>query len=101
MAYHKDCTLPTEILEAITANGLEKLPEPICILMNEAMKIEREQHLSAEAYERTPTRRGYANVYKSKTIKMCMGEIEFTILQVRDGISTRRRWRKGRAVNGH
>ena len=85
MTYQKDCTLATEILEAITAEGLENLPELIRILVNEAMKLEREQHLGAEAYERTETRQGYANGYKPKTVKTRVGEIEFAIPQVREG----------------
>ena len=85
MTYQEDCTLSTEILEAITAGGLETLPELIRILVNEAMKLEREEHLGAAAYERTPERRGYANGYKPKTVKTRVGEIEFAIPQVREG----------------
>jgi len=85
MTYQADCTLPTEILEAITANGLASLPELIRIVVNAAMKLEREAHLGAEAYERTPERRGYANGYKPKTVQTRMGEIEFAIPQVREG----------------
>ena len=85
MTYQTDCTLPAEILETITAGGLESIPELIRILVNEAMKLEREQHLGARPYERTATRSGYANGYKAKTVKTRMGEIEFAIPQVREG----------------
>ena len=85
MTYQKNCTLPRGILEAMTEGGLESLPELIRILVNEAMKLEREQHLGAEAYERTPKREGYANGYKSKSVKTRVGEIEFAIPQVREG----------------
>jgi transposase-like protein len=85
MTYQEDCTLPEELLEQIAAGGLEALPELIRILVNEAMKLEREEHLDAVAYERTPTRRGYANGYKPKTVKTRLGEIEFAIPQVREG----------------
>ena len=85
MTYQGDCTIPREILETITAGGLDSLPELIRILVNEAMKLEREQHLGAEAYERTPKRQGYANGYKAKTVKTRMGEIEFAVPQVREG----------------
>ena len=60
MTYQKDCTIPQEILETITAGGIDSLPELIRIVVNEAMKLEREQHLGAEAYERTPTLEGSA-----------------------------------------
>ena len=85
MTYQEDFTLPREILETITAGGLESLPELIRVLVNEAMKLEREQHLGAEAYERTAERRGYANGYKPKRVKTRVGEIEFAIPQVREG----------------
>ena len=85
MTYQEDCTLPTGILEAMTEGGLESLPELIRILVNEAMKVEREQHLGAEAYERTERRQGYANGYKPKRVKTRVGEIEFAIPQVREG----------------
>ena len=85
MTYQKNCTLPRGILEAMTEGGLESLPELIRILVNEAMKLEREQHLGAKAYERTPKREGYANGYKSKSVKTRVGEIEFAIPQVREG----------------
>lgn len=43
--------------------------EAIQILMNEAMKIERNRFLGVLPYERNPDREGYANGYKDKTIK--------------------------------
>ena len=36
------CTLPEEILEQIAAGGLEALPELIRVLINEAMRLERD-----------------------------------------------------------
>lgn len=85
MTYQKDCTLPEELLEQIAADGLEALPEMIRILVNEAMRLEREKHLGAGPYERSPLRRGYANGYKPKTMKTRMGEISFSVPQVREG----------------
>jgi len=45
------------------AEGLDALQEMIRILINEAMRLEREQHLGAGPYERTTERRGHANGY--------------------------------------
>ncbi len=78
MTYQTNCTLPEEILEQIAAEGFDVLPELICILLNEVM------HLRASSYERTPTRQGYANSYKPKTVKTRVGEIGFSIPQVRE-----------------
>jgi len=55
------------------------------ILVNEAMRLEREQYLGAGHYERTYERRGYANGYKPKMTKTRVGQIQFAVPQVRQG----------------
>lgn len=85
MTYTDNFTLPTEIVEQIAEQGFEYLPELIRILVNTAMQVERQKHLGAAAYERSPERRGYANGYKPKTVKTRLGEITFDVPQVRDG----------------
>ena len=85
MTYRDDCALPTGLLEQLSAQGLESLPEMIRILVNEAMKIERQLFLGARPYERTPERRGRANAFKTKKVRARMGEISFDVPQVRDG----------------
>lgn len=85
MTYQPNCTLPKELLEQIAAGGFEALPELIQVLIDEAMRMEREQHIGAGPYERTPERRGQANGYKPKTVKTRLGEIQFAVPQVRQG----------------
>jgi transposase-like protein len=85
MTYQPHCTLPKEILEQIAAEGLEVLPELVQILINEAMRLERERHLGAGHYERRPERRGHANGYKPKKVKTRLGELQFAVPQVRQG----------------
>ena len=85
MTYQTNCTLPEEILEQIAAEGLEVLPELTRVLINEAMRLERDQHLGAKPYERSPERKGYANGYKPKTVQTRVGEIQFAVPQVRQG----------------
>jgi len=63
MTYQEDFTLPTELLEQLTEKGFEGLPEMIRVLLNEAMRLERQNHLQSRLYERTEGRRGYANVW--------------------------------------
>jgi len=48
MTYPSDFTLPTELLEQISEQGLEYLPELIRILVNTAMQAERQKHLGVE-----------------------------------------------------
>jgi putative transposase len=85
MTYQDDFTLPTELLEQLTEQGLEGLPEMIRVLVNETMRFERQNHLQARPHERTERRRGYANGYKPKRVKTRVGEINFDIPQVREG----------------
>lgn len=85
MTYHHDCSVPEEFLEPIIAEGLDALPGLIQTLINTAMRIERQQYLSAAPYERSDERRGYANGYKPKTVATRVGEITFDVPQVRDG----------------
>jgi len=85
MIYKNNCTLPSEYLEELAKQGLEGLPDLVRILVNEAMRIERENFLRAKPYERTEERRGYANGFKPKTVKTRVGEVTFDIPQVREG----------------
>lgn len=48
--------------EVLSERGLEGLGSAVEILINEAMRIERDKHINAKAYERTEFRTGYANV---------------------------------------
>lgn len=84
MTYSEDYTIPEEVLEQICEEGFDALPELIRIMINTAMKIERERHLGAGPYERTPQRQGYANGFKPKTMATRVGKITFDIPQVRE-----------------
>jgi putative transposase len=85
MTYHKDFTIPSEIMEQITDEGLGCLPEMIRVMMNAAMKAERQQFIGAKHYERTEDRSGHANGYKDKTLKTRVGDVTLAIPQVREG----------------
>ena len=85
MTYPDDCTLPEEFLEQLATQGMDGLPELIRILVNEAMQLERQKHLNAAPFERSPERRGRANGYKPKTLKTRVGAITFDVPQVREG----------------
>lgn len=85
MIYKNNCTLPSEYFEELAKLGLEGLPDLVRFLVNEAMRIERENYLRAKPYERSEERRGYANGFKPKTVKTRLGELTFEIPQVREG----------------
>ena len=85
MTYQNDFTLPAELLEQITTQGFDFVPELIRIVINAAMQAERQQYLRAAPYQHTPARRGHANGFKPKTVSTRMGEITLDIPQVREG----------------
>jgi putative transposase len=85
MTYQGDFTLPEELLEQITDQGIDFLPELIRILVNAAMKAERQHHLGVAPYQHSSERRGHGNGFKPKTLTTRLGEITFDIPQVREG----------------
>jgi len=85
MTYREDFTLPAELLEQVSTQGFDILPELIRIVVNAAMQAERQQHLKAAPYQRTPERESYANGYKPKTVQTRVGNITFSVPQVREG----------------
>jgi transposase-like protein len=73
-----------EIYQVLVENGLEGLNQAFQTLLNEAMVLERAQHLQAAPYERSSERRGHANGFKDKTVLTRSGPLELKIPQVRD-----------------
>ena len=74
-----------EAYACLLSNGLDGAGEALRILVNEASRIERAQHLQAMPYERSAQRVDQANGYKPKTMLTRMGEITFEVPQVRSG----------------
>ena len=74
-----------EVAEVIMEKGLSGMPTVMEIILNEAMRIERERQLNASMYERTDERTGYANGYKPKTLKTSVGALTLSVPQTRDG----------------
>lgn len=80
-----DVTLPDGVLETIAEHGLDALPQAMALLLNAAMKAERQKYLQAQPYERTPERTDQANGYKEKTLTTRVGEVRVAVPQVRNG----------------
>ena len=90
MASPTDCNatpefpLPPELTDCLISQGLQALPEAVRVLINTAMRIERERHLGAGPFERSEEWQGHANGYKAKTVATRLGKIEFAVPQVRE-----------------
>ena len=74
-----------DLVELINEHGgMDSFSQALSLLMDRAMTIERADVLGAEPYERTDTRRGYANGFKPKTVRTRVGEMELAVPQTRD-----------------
>lgn len=73
-----------EVLESFAATGIAQLRESLEALFNQLMIAEREDHVGAGPYERSPDRRGYSNGFKNKKLITRFGELELKVPQVRE-----------------
>ena len=86
MAHRKHGNAFDDAMELLIENGFDSMADVLRLLLNEAMKIEREDALAAGAYQRTSDRKGYANGYKPKTVDTRMGRFAVDVPQVRGDV---------------
>ena len=86
MAHRNNDSKLDDVMELLIENGFDGMADVLRILLNEAMKIERQDALAAGAYQRTPNRKGYANGFKPKTVDTRMGRIAVDVPQVRGDV---------------
>ena len=67
------------IVDQLIHKGPEAIRPVLTMLLNEAMKVEREQFLGAAAYERSEHRNGYANGYQSKRVDSQAGSLDLCV----------------------
>ena len=79
-----DLSLFRGVMKVLTEQGVDGFSPVFQLLLNEAMKAERSEHLHAQPYERTQQRQGQANGFKDKTLLTRSGPLELSIPQVRD-----------------
>jgi hypothetical protein len=72
-------------VELLKTNGFDGLAEAVTVLLNTAMVAERSEYLGAAPYERSATRKGYANGFKDKTLKTRPGALSLKVPQTRNG----------------
>ena len=72
-----------DVLKLLISEGTSAVLPVFKTLMNEAMKIERNNAIGAGPYERSENRQGHANGYKNKTINTGIGKITLDIPQAR------------------
>ena len=83
MTHQQQLNAFDDLMELLAEHGFDGMAQAITILLNEAMKLERAEALGADPYERTEHRRGYANGFKSKTVRTRVGAITVNVPQTR------------------
>lgn len=71
------------LLPLLTSGHEDRLRQALELLVNAAMLLERQRHLGAAPYERTPERNGHANGFKDKRYQTRLGEMDLRVPQVR------------------
>ncbi len=84
MAHEDHSTRFDEVLQLLSEHGFDGMAAAVQILMNEAMKLERAEVLGAAPYQRSESRRGYANGFKPKTVNSRLGQLQLNVPQTRD-----------------
>jgi transposase-like protein len=72
-----------EVFQSLSEQGFDGMAQAMQVLLNECMKIERQQALNAAPFERSKERRGQANGFKPKHVKTRIGELQLAVPQVR------------------
>jgi putative transposase len=72
-----------DVVQLLAEHGFEGMAQVMRLLLNECMKIERQQSLGVGPYQRGEARHGQANGFKPKTVKTRVGPIELAVPQVR------------------
>ena len=83
MAHQSEDNSLAALLPLLTGTSDNPLSEVLTVLLNAAMKFEREKHIGVAPYQRGDERNGQANGFKDRVVSTRLGEIGVSIPQVR------------------
>jgi len=83
MTHQPHPNVTRQVVQLLSEQGFEGMTEAMERLLNECMKIERQQALGVGPYQRGEERRGQANGFKPKTVKTRLGPLALRVPQVR------------------
>ena len=83
MTHQEENPVVDHVMAVVIEHGPAAMASAFATIMNLAMQIERQQALKAESHQRTERRQGYANGFKSKTMRTRVGEVSLRIPQTR------------------
>jgi transposase-like protein len=81
----RDDKVIDDLMEQLIETGPEGMAVAFTAMLNLAMRLERERHVGAQAYERSPQRSGYGNGYKAKKIDTHAGTLTVQVPKSRGG----------------
>lgn len=83
MTHQAHPSVTREVVQVLAEHGFDGMAQAMELLINECMKIERQQALGVGPYQRSEARRGQANGFKPKRLKTRIGELQLAVPQVR------------------
>ena len=98
MTHQAHPSVTREAVQLLAEHGFEGMARAMELLINECMKIERQQALGVGPYQRGEARRGQANGFKPRRVKTRIGQLELAVPQVRGAKFYPRAWNAAAAV---
>lgn len=83
MTHQAHPSVTREVVQVLAEHGFDGMAQAMELLINECMKIERQQALGVGPYQRSEVRRGQANGFKPKRLKTRLGQLQLAVPQVR------------------
>src|SRR4051812_20901355 len=83
MTHQAHPSVTREVVQVLAEHGFDGMAQAMELLINECMKIERQQALGAGPYQRSEARRGQANGFKPRGLKTRIGQLQLAVPQVR------------------
>jgi transposase-like protein len=83
MTHQPHPNVTQQVVQLLSEHGFDGMAQVMERLLNECMKIERQQALGVGPYQRGEQRRGQANGFKPKRVKTRIGPLALQVPQVR------------------
>src|ERR1041384_5079354 len=98
MTHQAHPSVVREVVQVLAERGFDGMAQAMELLINECMKIERQQALGVGPYQRSEVRRGQANGFKPRRLKTRVGPLQLAVPQVRGAKFTHALWSVARAA---
>jgi putative transposase len=83
MTHQAHPSVTREVVQVLAEHGFDGMAHAMELLINECMKVERQQALGVGPYQRGEARQGQANGFKPRRLKTRIGPLQLAVPQVR------------------